>query len=507
MNLDDLMTKGLTRLNPKLAARSEKYLRRIPAVRARLDREYDRIMAGIEGSLKPYRGRVPAFSAIPRHGRAREEILSEMRDLSAGERPTWHEGRVSGGVYQGDDAHVEFLNDVYAANSQVNPLHADLWPSATKYEAEIVAMTASMLGAEAARAFEPKREVCGTVTSGGTESILMAMKTYRDWARETKRIRRPQVVAPTTAHVAFDKAAHYFGIKLVRVPVGRDLRADVARMRAAITGDTVAMVGSAPAFPHGTIDPIEALSETAREHGLGFHTDACLGGFILPWARKLGYPVPAFDFALPGVTSMSADTHKFGYAAKGTSVVLYRGTELRSFQYFASTEWPGGFYFSPTMAGSRPGGLSAACWAAMVSTGEEGYLNATRRIIEAAAAIRAGVAKIPGVRVMGDGLFVVAMTTHPVDPYRVMDMMTKRGWHLIGLQKPPGFHICVTLRQAEPGVADRFVQDLRDAVAEARETKPTAEGMAPVYGMAATIPFRGMVSDMLKRYMDLLYKV
>jgi glutamate/tyrosine decarboxylase-like PLP-dependent enzyme len=335
----------------------------------------------------------------------------------------------------------------------------------------------------------------------------MAMKTYRDWARETKRIKRPQVVAPTTAHVAFDKAAHYFGIKLVRVPVGRDFRADVARMRAAITNDTIALVGSAPAFPHGTIDPIEALSESAREHGLGFHTDACLGGFILPWARKLGYPVQSFDFSLPGVTSMSADTHKFGLAAKGTSVVLYRGTELRSFQYFAATEWPGGFYFSPTIAGSRPGGLSAACWAAMVSTGQDGYLEATRRILEAAATIREGAANIPGVRVVGDGLFVVAMTTHPFDPYRVMDLMTKRGWHLIGLQKPAGFHICVTLRQTLTGVAERFVEDLRASVDEARTTKATGEGMAPVYGMAATVPFRGVVRDMLKRYMDLLYEV
>jgi sphinganine-1-phosphate aldolase len=507
MNLDDLMTKGLTRVNPKLAARSERYLRRIPAVRARMDREYDRIMSGIEGSLKPYRGQVQTFAKLPERGRPREEILAEMQDLSAREKPTWHEGRVSGAVYQGDDQHVEFLNRVYAANSQVNPLHADLWPSATKYDAEVVAMTASMLGAEAAMRFDPKRPVCGTVTSGGTESIVMAMKTYRDWARETKRIRRPEIVAPTTAHVAFDKAAHYFGIKLVRVPVGRDFRADVARMRAAITNDTIALVGSAPAFPHGTIDAIEALSETAREHGLGFHTDACLGGFILPWARRLGYPVPAFDFSLPGVTSMSADTHKFGLAAKGTSVVLYRGTELRSFQYFATTEWPGGFYFSPTMAGSRPGGLSAACWAAMISIGEEGYLEASGRILEAAATIREGAARVPGVRVVGDGLFVVAMTTHPMDPYRVMDMMTKRGWHLIGLQKPAGFHICVTLRQTLPGVAERFVEDLQSSVAEARDTKPTAEGMAPVYGMAATIPFRGMVRDMLKRYMDLLYKV
>ena len=236
----------------------------------------------------------------------------------------------------------------------------------------------------------------GTVTSGGTESILLAMKTYRDWARERRGITDPNVVAPTTAHVAFDKAAQYFGFDLRRIPVGADFRGDVEEMEAAIDRHTIALVGSAPTFPHGVIDPIEPLADIALHRGLGMHTDACLGGFVLPFAERLGYPVPRFDFRVPGVTSMSADTHKFGYAAKGTSVVLYRGRKLRTFQYFTATEWPGGLYFSPTLAGSRPGALSAAAWAAMVATGEQGYLDATKRILEAAALIRKGIEDTPG---------------------------------------------------------------------------------------------------------------
>jgi len=497
------ITARLERLNPKVAATAERLAGTIPAVRARLDKEYERLLAGLEGSVKPYRGEVASFPRLPKRGVARDEILRTVQDLAARERPRWRDGLASGAVYHGGDDHVEFLSRVYAATSQVNPLHADLWPSGAKFEAEIVAMTAAMLGGD-----DPGRQIVGTVTSGGTESILLAMRAYRDRARARVRgrVTRPEVVAPTTAHVAFDKAAQCFGIKLVRVPVGADYRADVAAMRRAVTRRTVALVGSAPTFPHGVIDPIEELAAVAAERGIGFHTDACLGGFVLPWARRLGYDVPTFDFSVPGVTSMSADTHKFGYAAKGTSVVLYRGAELRWHQYFTATEWPGGLYFSPTLAGSRPGGLSAACWAAMVATGEDGYLEATGRVLETGAAIRDGIAAIPQLRVLGDPLWVVAFASDTVDVYRVLERMTRRGWSLNGLHRPAAVHLCVTLRHTRPGVAERFLADLRASVAEALSQPTDDRGLAPVYGLAATLPFRGMVRDLLKKYIDVLYR-
>jgi glutamate/tyrosine decarboxylase-like PLP-dependent enzyme len=462
----------------------------------------------MEGSLKPYRGEAASFPRLPEHGLGAEEVLATVEDLAGRERARWRDGLASGAVYHGGDDHVAFLNRVYAAASQVNPLHADLWPSGAKYEAEIVAMTAALLGGGTVHGGDPARQVVGTVTSGGTESILLAMKAYRDRAgsRALRRSARPQVVAPTTAHVAFDKAARYFGMELVRVPVGPDFRADVAAMRRAVTRRTVAMVGSAPSFPHGVVDPVEELAAVAADRGIGFHTDACLGGFVLPWARRLGYDVPAFDFSVPGVTSMSADTHKFGYAAKGTSVVLYRGTELRSHQYFTATEWPGGLYFSPTLAGSRPGGLSAACWAAMVATGDDGYLEATRRILETGTKVRDGIAATPGLRVLGDPLWVVAFGSDTLDIYRVLERMTGRGWSLNGLQRPPAVHLCVTLRHTGPGVAERFLADLRASVAEVASQPAGDQATAPVYGLAATLPFRGVVRDLLKRYIDLLYR-
>jgi glutamate/tyrosine decarboxylase-like PLP-dependent enzyme len=508
MELPELGTNLLNRVPPRLLSLAERYLKGLPLLRDRLSQETDAMLAELEGGLKPYREQHATFHALPDKGLSREEVLRELGQMEAKEQERWREGFVSGAVYHGDSEHIDFLNRVYALHSQSNPLHADLWPSATKFEAEVVAMTAHMLGAPEANANRPPEEhLCGSVSSGGTESIMLAMKTYRDQAHATKGITRPEMVAPTSAHPAFDKAAHYFGIKMIRVPVGADYRADVKATRKALTRNTIVLIGSAPSFPHGVIDPIEELSELARTRGLGFHTDACLGGFVLPWARKLGYPVPAFDFRLPGVTSMSADTHKFGYAAKGTSVVLYRGTELRSHQYFTATEWPGGIYFSPTFSGSRPGALIAAAWAALVSTGEQGYLEATRAILETADVLKRGIRTIPDLHVLGEPLFVIAFGSHTLDIYKVMEQMSERGWNLNGLHKPPAVHLCVTQRHTQPGVAQRFLEDLRACVEHVRANPGEKGTMAPVYGMAATVPFRGLLSDLLKKYMDLLYKV
>jgi sphinganine-1-phosphate aldolase len=453
-------------------------------------------LAEIVAALRPYRDRFATFDRLPATGRPREEVLAELEAMAAAERPQWQDGQASGAVYHGDPEHVEFLNRVYALHSQSNPLHVDLWPSATKFEAEIVAMTARMLGGG--------EDVGGVVSSGGTESIMLAVKAHRDRAG----IERPQMVLPETAHAAFDKASHCLGVEAVHVPVGPDFRADVAATAGAITDRTILVVGSAPSYPHGAIDPIEALSELARERGIGFHTDACLGGFLLPFAERLGYPVPPVDFRLPGVSSISADTHKYGYAAKGTSVVLYRGDELRHAQYFTFTEWPGGLYMTPTFAGSRPGALSAACWAAMTSIGEDGYLDAARRILETAAQIRAGIEALDGLRVLGDPLFCIAFATDDDELaiYRVMDAMSARGWSLNGLHRPPAVHICTTLRHTAPGVAERFVADLRASAAQVRGEPPAEGGMAPVYGMAAQMPDRGAVAQMLAAFMDLWFR-
>ena len=508
MDIIKILDRHLDKVSPRVISVLLKSLKAIPFVKKRIQKEYEGIMNDLEKVVKPYKNNFETFSHIPETGRGKMEIIAEMEKLNAIEASKWKDGFVSGAVYHGDEDHIRFLNNVYALNSQSNPLHSDIWPSTIKYESEVVSMTANMLGAgNIGPEAGPDEKICGVVTSGGTESILLAMKTYRDWARHKKKIIKPEMIVPSTAHAAFDKAAQYFNITIRHIPVDKDYRADVTAARNAITRNTIVMVGSAPSFPHGVIDPIKELSELAGNNGIGFHTDACLGGFVLPWAESLGYDIPAFDFRLAGVTSISADTHKYGYAAKGTSVILYRGSELRHYQYFKTTEWPGGLYFSPTFAGSRPGALSAACWAAMVTMGRKGYIEATEKILKTGAQIRRGIEDIPDLYVLGNPLWNIAFSSKTLDIYKIMDYMTQRNWSLNGLHKPSCVHICITLRHTLSGIAERFVNDLKSAVAHVKNNPQEKGEMAPVYGMAASLPDRSIVADLLDRYMDLLYKV
>jgi glutamate/tyrosine decarboxylase-like PLP-dependent enzyme len=469
--------------------------------------EFD-LLASLDQMMHPYRERFETYARLPARGRDRADVVAEMEQLRELELHRWKDGFASGSVYHGDDEHVAFLNRVYALQSQANQLHPDIWPSAAKFESEIVAMTAHMLGAGQTTApYGSEHGICGSVTSGGSESILMAMKTYRDWARDKRGITRPEIVLPISAHAAFHKAAQYFNLELKITPLDDDFRADLAATKAAITDNTIALVASAVNFPYGTIDPIDELAALAAKREIGLHIDACLGGYYLPWVEKLGHPVPPFDFRVEGVTSMSCDTHKYGYAPKGTSVVLYRGEELRRYQYFTVADWPGGLYYSPTVSGSRPGGLSAACWAALVSMGEAGYQEATKKILAAVATMHQGIRSIPELRILGQPLGPFAVASDSLDVYQVLDQMSARGWSLTGLLNPAAIHVSPTLRWAQPGVAERFVDHLRQSVAYVRDTPNIEGGMAPVYGLAAAIPDRTFVHDMLKQLMDVYYRL
>ena len=497
MDFVSLSQRLLEKLPTRVATRMHRGATRIGWVRRALDEQYETMLADAPGAEPAVE--LPTYRTLPPVGRSHEDILSDITALAAAEDPGWRAGKASGAVYHGGTDHVDFLNQVYALQSQSNPLHTDLWPSGMKFEAEVVAMTAAMLGANDSGG----DEIVGTLTSGGTESIIMAMKTHRDRAG----VANPEMVLPTSAHVAFDKAAQLLGFRQRRIPVGPDGRADVAAAADAIGRRTIVVVGSAPSFPHGAIDPIPELSDLARERGVGFHTDACLGGFVIPWAERLGFDVPVIDFRLPGVSSLSVDTHKYGYGPKGTSVVLYRGREFRHHQFHVATEWPGGLYYSPALAGSRPGALIAGAWAAMLAMGEEGYQRATQSILDAAAVIRSGIESFPQLRIIGDPLWVIAFASETVDIYEVMARMTERGWSLNGLHHPAAVHVAVTLRHTQDGVADEFVADLRQSVAAAAGTDGAQTGSAPIYGMAATFPARGAVADLMKRYIDRLYEV
>jgi glutamate/tyrosine decarboxylase-like PLP-dependent enzyme len=305
------------------------------------------------------------MKTLPKTGRPAQDVLKALKEKHRDD-VDWRAGRTFSLVYFAGDEVSQLLEDAYTEFISENGLSPVAFPSLRQMETEVVSMAASLLGGD--------DEVAGTMTSGGTESIMMAMKAAREWGRK-KGVARPRVVAPLSAHPAFDKAAHYLDVDLAHAPLAADFRVDVKAMERLVDERTVLLVGSAPSYPQGVVDDIPAIAALAKSRGLLCHVDACLGGFFLPFARTLGRPVPPFDFRVDGVTSMSADLHKYGYAAKGASVVLHRNAALRRNQFFTWSEWNGGLYASPSFCGTRPGGAIAAAWAVMHHLGEDGYLG------------------------------------------------------------------------------------------------------------------------------------
>ncbi|MBI2710359.1 MAG: aspartate aminotransferase family protein [Actinobacteria bacterium] len=457
--------------------------------------------AARRSGLHPYAGRFTVHDRLPDAGVAREEVLAEIATMAEEEDRRYHDGQVSGSIYSGDEEHYAFLTQAYARFAHANVLQRDMYPSATKMEGEIIAMTADMLHGDG--------DTGGVVTSGGTESLMNAMLVYREWGRETKGVADPQVIMPVTAHPALDKGCHYFGIDAIKAPVTDDFTVDVDWVSDHIGPRTVALVGTAGTYPHGLVDDIGALAGLASEHGLGMHVDGCLGGFILPWGRDLGYDVPEFDLAVDGVSSMSADTHKYGYALKGSSVLLYRPKALRHHQYFMALDWPGGAYSAPGMSGSRSGGIIAATWASMVSLGRDGYRRIAADIFATAAALVEAISAQPELRVLGRPFFNVAFTSasDEVDIYHVNDHLASKGWRMNGLQLPPALHFCVTRPNTQPGVVERFAADLSDAVAYARQPHDRPPRSGAMYGSAGARPPADQVRAGLVKYLDATHEV
>ncbi len=426
----------------------------------------------------PYRDRFPVQRQLPEHGRARAEVLAELTELAAEEDATWAQGTCSGTIYHGDHDHYAFLGEAFTLFSHQNALQRDMCPSATRFEGEIIAMALDTFHAEAIEGSTP----AGLVTSGGTDSILHAMLCYRE-AAQARGVSRPTLVKPETAHPAFAKAAHLFGMGLTVVPVDPiTTLVDPEALLATVDEDTAVVVASAGNYPYGTVDPIPEIAARTAALGVGLHVDACLGGFVLGFLPEDTPGLRRFDFRLPGVSSISADTHKYGYGLKGTSTVLFRDIALRNRAYFRVPDWSGGKYYSPGLAGSRSVGLLAATWSAMVTTGRRGYAARSAALHATAQRLRAVVIATPGLRVIGDSPFVVAFGSDDVHIYHVNDALRQRGWRLNGLQYPDALHLAVTGPQLQPGVVERFHDDLAAAVAYARERQGTPPKSAALYG-------------------------
>lgn len=410
---------------------------------------------------------------IPAKGLPKEEIFTALESYK-GEDLDWKSGRVLGFIYYpGEKAH-DVIDEAYTSFLTENALDPTSFPSTLRLENEVVGMIADLLRGDA--------EVVGNFTSGGTESLILTLKTARDHARATRpHIKEPEMVLPVTAHASFYKAAHYLNVKPVVTPVhDGSFLADVDAMRAAISDNTILLVGSAPGYAHGVVDPISEIAELALEKDLLCHVDGCVGGIHLSYMRKLGFPVPEFDFTVPGVTSISADIHKYGYAAKGASVILYKNKELRKHQIFACSRWTGYTVINAALASSKTAGPMAAAWAVMNHLGDEGYMEIVREVMAATQLLKDGINRIDGLQVLGEPnmcMFAFASATEEINVYRLADALKKKGWYVqpqfARANSPANLHISMT--SASVPRAQSFLDDFEETVAELRQTQISDE--------------------------------
>ena len=393
---------------------------------------------------------------IPSRRLAAQDVLAAIRKMQDAD-VEWQRGRLFNIVSPQSEGDLDrVLKDAYLSCFYQNGLSPDAFPSLARMQREVIQMTADLLGHPGAP---------GNLTSGGSESNFLAVKTARDRARaERPDVGKPEIILPASAHPSLSKAAHYLGLKEVRVPVDDGQQADVERMKQAIGPNTIVIVGSAPSWPHGVIDPIEDLATLAKRERIMLHVDACVGGFVLPFAKRLGRSVPPFDFSVAGVTSMSADIHKFGYAPKGASVILYRDEEMYNFQPFTFDNWTGGTYSVPTFPGSRPGGAIAAAWAVLNFLGFPGYLEMTETCLKTTERLIEGIRSIRGLFVLGNPQYnLFAFESRDAQIGAIWTGMRQYGWR-IGLQGKPPSTLHLTVAPSHARVVGEFLEDLKKTV-------------------------------------------
>lgn len=446
------------------------------------------------------------YEFLPKLGIPENEILNQLDMLQdVLPRAHWEEGKVSGAVYHGGGDLIRLQSEAFEKYCVANQLHPDVFPGVRKMEAEVVSMTLNMFNA-------PSDTGCGATTSGGTESLLLACLSAKMYAFNHRNVTAPEMIVPTTAHAGFNKASYYFGIKMIHVDVNPiTYQVELKQVKKFINKNTILLVGSAPNFPHGIIDDIEGLGKIAESYKIPLHVDCCLGSFIVAFMGKSGYAdIPLFDFRVPGVTSISCDTHKYGFAPKGSSIIMYRNSELRMHQYYVTTDWVGGLYGSPTLAGSRPGALVVGCWATMINIGEDGYIISCTEIIGAARKFRAYIeSNIPELQIVGDPkCSVISFKSDIVNVYDLADRLAKRGWHLSSLQNPAALHIAVT--KLSVSSIDELSSVLTEEIKLMKQdpnAKSSSDGTSALYGVAGSITSTGVADKLIVGFLDALYKL
>jgi len=457
-------------------------LKKFSFITNKIDSEIAKMASSLEADIQKHRD-PSKTSQLPKTGISEEALVKKLAQWQKIDHKIYGEKKITGCIYYNESEKLQsIVKDVAKEYFYTNPLHFDLFPTANQMEGEVIYMVKNLYNGD--------DKSCGILTSGGTESIMIAMLAYREQGR-VNGIFEPEIVAPITAHVAFEKAAFYYGMRMKWVPV--DIKTGIvnpADIKSAISKDTVCVIGSYPNYPYGTCDPIEDLAEIARRKKVGFHTDCCLGGFVAPFAEKFGAQSQVFDFRVKGVTSISVDPHKYGLTPKGVSVVLFNDRKLRAGSFFSCTTWPGGIYTTPTHAGSRGHAPVAGAWVALQYTGYNGYMDKAGKIIEATRRVAKKISEIPELQVVGNpqlGSVAFIAKTKKLSIYDLVDKIGQRGWKLAALQNPPAVHLSITnfnISQVED-----FIASVKWGVTELLKSPPKVQGeLAQIYGSNAKLP-------------------
>ncbi len=413
------------------------------------------------------------MTVMPKQGNDWNTLQAQLQAMTQDDID-WRGGRIAVFVFDPGQAVLNVAKEAYAMFQSENGLGANsAFPSLKRMEEDVVSMGLDLLNAP--------RGASGSLTSGGSESIFLAVKSCREEARKRGiDTRGAEILMPRSGHPAFDKAAHYLDLKTVRIPVDEHYLADLAALRAAISDRTIMLVGSAPCYPYGLIDPIPDLSTLALEFDLWLHVDACVGGYFAPFAKMNGVEIVDFDFSLPGVRTMSADLHKYGYAAKGASTLFHRTKEQHELQMFRCDQWACGEMKTPTVAGTRPGGAIASAWAVMHYLGVEGYREKVKTVTDTREKLTAGIASIEDMQVFGSPkLGLMLYGSSQGDTYAIWQEMTQRGWFSPPLNEPDSIHLMLSPGHAK--IVDHYLSDLRSAVRKVRGSAQTKPVMRPQY--------------------------
>ena len=451
-----------------------------PKFTSSIDKEFTPALEALDKSI--HEKRKLRYRELPRKATPKETIIGHVAEIADS---THLAELISGGIYRNlSDPYLDELNaEIFRLAAYTNPLHSGALPGLAQCEAEVVAWCAKLYGGD--------NSICGNITPGGTYSIMEAMRTYKKWANETKRITKPNMVVPSTVHAAFDKGAEDYGIELIKVPVDPiTQRADVAAMAAKINSNTIALVGSAPSFSCGAIDPIPELSKLAKSRNIGMHVDACLGGFLIPFAKEAGYDLGSFGFDLEGVTSVSMDPHKYGETPKGSSVVMFRKS-IGQFQAYIKLDSPIGMYITPNQAGSRNGATILMTWGTMLAKGHDEYVEGTKKVLQLKERIVKELNKIPQLKLLGHSdLSVIAFDSPTLNVYAISEHMHNKGWHLNNVQNIKGTHLCLTANHLQrSGFTTRFISDLKEAIKHVKNHPyEKLKGDGATYASIAAMP-------------------